>query len=691
MNPKLSKVIKKEQAQTMTALTVNGILNSDDFAYLEEFSKLQTLNIKNVKLTTEKEKKHRNYVSGIAQKQLTLPSLIALKEITIPSECSAINIKTPFDLESLTLPSICYLDVANGNLKVKNVHVFSVNGEIEQVKFKEKLEVKHFFTRNAFVKRSETDFYTSYLSGRHNIKIDTLYISSAAQLQNIAVSYFDPYYILIEPIQQLVLNRYPPKNGSLDEVDVILEGAFMKANLKEITIPSNIKAIPDYCFAGCQNLESVTFHDSIFYIGRSAFAGTKIKEVILPSRLNYICYDAFENCNIHICKLQSSTPPRILRSSSNGNLSSDLIKLWKQYWKESIIEIPQGSFEKYNREEAWRVLNLNEKGSKRTYNITIKEPGTILSHLPLASLTSIDSLTITGFLYDTDLNIIKKCKSLKYIDIRHTFISESPETIRAKQKQWEEFSAYTQLMGVAAEMAYKDRKISTAEFLVSKGLAELGKTATEFNKADDNCFIPSNTFIELKQLKTAKLPLRAVSIGHRAFSGCINLENVELPPYIEIFGEEAFADCRKLKISKFPASITEFYSKAFARCTSLKKVDLSNCTIKGTFDFSIFDKCQLEELRLPNGIETVKGRVINGYLKYENSNVINTVYFPATLKNMEVTFNFNCNLHFKSKNPPSTLLGNRSYKGESNTIYIPKGCTTAYYSAFGDSHSYKEE
>lgn len=58
---------------------------------------------------------------------------------------------------------------------------------------------------------------------------------------------------------------------------------------------------------------------------------------------------------------------------------------------------------------------------------------------------------------------------------------------------------------------------------------------------------------------------------------------------------------------------------------------------------------------------------------------------------MEVTFNFNCNLHFKSKNPPSTLLGNRSYKGESNTIYIPKGCTTAYYSAFGDSHSYKEE
>ena len=337
------------------------------------------------------------------------------------------------------------------------------------------------------------------------------------------------------------------------------------------------------------------------------------------------------------------------------------------------------------------MVSLSEQGAQRSYNITLEKPGTILSHLPLNNLAAVDSLTITGFLYDTDANVLKKCTSLKYIDLRHAFISESPETQQARQKEIETLNAYVQLMGLAGEMAYKNGDISAMQYLATKGLEELGKSASEFKEADDNCFVPNQCFINLKQLKVARLPLRAVSIGHKAFAGCSNLEYVELPPYMKVFEREAFADCGKLRIDKFPSSITGFYDRVFTRCTSLKKVDLSHCAMKGTFHFNAFEKCHLDELRLPEGIETVEGGVINGYLKYDNSNVINTVYFPATLKNMKTTFYFDCNLHFKSTTPPATIFSNTSYRGEGNTIYVPKDCTTAYYSAFGDSHSYKEE
>ena len=114
----------------------------------------------------------------------------------------------------------------------------------------------------------------------------------------ISVSSFDPNFIVIVPQRKVILNKYPEQGMTFNGVDSIMDGAFMDSKIKHITIPSTIKKIPDFCFAGCKNLVSVTLGDSIDYIGKYALAGTSITEITLPKNLKHIWYNSFKNTNL---------------------------------------------------------------------------------------------------------------------------------------------------------------------------------------------------------------------------------------------------------------------------------------------------------------------------------------------------------------------------------------------------------
>lgn len=117
---------------------------------------------------------------------------------------------------------------------------------------------------------------------------------------------------------------------------------------------------------------------------------------------------------------------------------------------------------------------------------------------------------------------------------------------------------------------------------------------------------------------------------------------------------------------------------------------MSASTFGKEFRLSAFNGAGLQTLKLPQGIETVMDFVGNGYSA--NSKIDNglTIYFPTTIKRIRTTFR-NCELHFPSETPPSTMASHTSYRGSNNTIYVPKNYTTAYYNAFGDENRYIEE
>ena len=50
-------------------------------------------------------------------------------------------------------------------------------------------------------------------------------------------------------------------------------------NLKEITIPGNVKSIEDDAFVGCESLKSISIPSSVTYIGYCAFSYSGLTDV----------------------------------------------------------------------------------------------------------------------------------------------------------------------------------------------------------------------------------------------------------------------------------------------------------------------------------------------------------------------------------------------------------------------------
>lgn len=676
---KLKKIIKSKNADTIVSLKLNGFINSDDLAYLHTLKSLQQLDLTNIVLTTKKEKIKNLIYEYPDHKSMCLPLFPNLKILSLPTECKELIIvykekNTPI-LSKLTMPSTCDITVvpqlAQNKLRIENLYIIDLkNNDLVN----DKLSFDLITVNNPFARNMDSRFYGNFLDYKNNnnrITIDTLSLSNTTLIRNQTLTNFDPQFISIKSSNQLVLNKCKKNLKTINNVTYIMPGAFAKSNVNKVTIPKTVSAIPDYCFYNCKNLQSVIFEGSIRSIGQYAFANTGIKNITFPSSLQAVWLNAFDKCNM---KLSAKIPPRIF--ASKGSTDKDKNEKLKNW----TVEVPQVLYDRYQNNDMWNKTTLKALGAKNKYEITMETPGTIMSKIPRSAWNSVDTLIIKGFLYDTDMAIIRKMASLKYVDISNTYLSESPETKAENKRHEEELNAVAKLIGISGEMAYNDGKISTPTYLMAKGISALTVPASEIKEADENCIVPSDCFSGLRYLETVKMPLRAISIGHNAFSGCVNLRNVEFPLYVKTIGSEAFSDCANLRIYFMPKSITEIGSGAFKNCRSLHEVDLSKCKFTGTFSFGTIYGSNLQELKLPYGIETVYGSTASKL----------TVYFPTTVKKLDITFH-DCKLHFSSKTPPITQIGQYSNKGSGNTIYVPKGSSTAYYNAFGNENNYVEE
>ena len=100
-----------------------------------------------------------------------------------------------------------------------------------------------------------------------------------------------------------------------------------------------------------------------------------------------------------------------------------------------------------------------------------------------------------------------------------------------------------------------------------------------------------DSFIDRVILKGATI------IGHRAFYGCDELVEVDLP-YVQKIGAEAFYLCSRLSKISFADSVSLIGKGAFAECKILKDVDLSSITAANSkIDDGAFYNCDLQNLK----------------------------------------------------------------------------------------------
>lgn len=104
---------------------------------------------------------------------------------------------------------------------------------------------------------------------------------------------------------------------------------FYNNELKKITIPKNVEVINEIAFSGFENLEEVIFDkdSNLLAISQRAFRDTpKLRNIILPDKLEFIGWSAFENSGIESLKI-----PKGVKQINNatfadcGNLTSIIL------------------------------------------------------------------------------------------------------------------------------------------------------------------------------------------------------------------------------------------------------------------------------------------------------------------------------------------------------------------------------
>ena len=188
--------------------------------------------------------------------------------------------------------------------------------------------------------------------------------------------------------------------------------------IKSIKIPGTIKEIPEWCFSGMKSLEKVILEEGLTKIGTRAFALTGITEIIIPSTVTSIEYEAFLSCE----KLTKVSLPKNIKelefSTFSGckalkgiilpeNLTSIESFLFDDCSSLESIEIPE------------TVTFIDSFAFSGCSNLSsIKIPTSVKSIGDYAfSETNITKITIPGTTTCLGDKVFNRCKSLEYVYI----------------------------------------------------------------------------------------------------------------------------------------------------------------------------------------------------------------------------------------------------------------------------------
>ena len=569
----------------------------------------------------------------------TIPRLISLRCNVMLSSKTASNSKS-FNEVEFDLSNIEKYDSAIKRWKEYNNHFFNKTAEILYVVNGDFATANRYMNSTIMCDKSKRHVV---LNGRWDNSIDEKWLSLVTEFgRGASIDYYPNSHLSFPKVTSI------PSN---------LIGYQIRKKIKTIDLPSVI-----------------VFDVSTLY-------DTGIKNITLPASLEALTISWSNYCveNIDTIRLLGSTPPQL-------TYPIDPSKKQKV-----VFVVPDGAKKKYKNAPSWKgviVQEVNGGGAtidpSKSYNIKVEKPGTILSYLPVDKLNEIEAVTVTGLLYETDLEVLSECKNLISVDLTNTYICFSPEVLKEKKANAEMWAGFAKAMGAVADMKYNDFDMSTSDYVYSKLFTKLLEEGSNVKESDIKCVIPKGAFRDCLNLESIKFPTRCSVIEDKVCYGCSELKEVVLPPYLQEINTGAFAYCKSLKEIKIPKTLkyigwrTSYSDPCAFGCSGIEVLDFSGCVFKETKWTCDLEGCRdLKELRFPKNITFVDDLSTNKGAHYYFSDTEVHFYHTMSLSN---TY-----LHFRQATPPNL------HNPTGTTFYIPKGATTAYYAQFGKNNKYIEE
>lgn len=464
-------------------------------------------------------------------------------------------------------------------------------------------------------------------------------------------------------------------------------------SLSEITLPDTLTTIGDSAFSCCYDLkqvhipasvdnwwggafymsglESVTFEEGLTYIGYGSFAVTKLKEVVLPSSIESIEFNAFNGCD-DLENIVLNQGLQKIDSGAFGHCS-----------KIEEIVIPAS------------VSEMNESAFTNCENLEY----VIFEGDAPASFTDPNSLSL-GSYYVCHYEDAKGFSSPYWNHYKTAVISKDHKTVTKPEITYSGDYEYVEHDGEIEIIKYfgSSKKVTVPSEIDGKPVTAIGYGAFALNAVLEKLHIPSSVklidgyaFAYCDLLSDVTLSNGLQTIGREAFCLCDGIKSIALPQTLTELGDDAFSNCRGLTEITIPAGIETWGSGAFA-FTSIASVTLREGL--ASIGEAAFYGTQLTELVLPSTIKTIKERafyhcplqsvVLNegletvGYNAFASNFSLTEIVIPSTVKHITEGAFENCrdleSVRFEGDAPSAYLEDPEEMLGKVNyTVYYHEG------------------
>lgn len=628
----LSKYVKKNDILNIASLSISGPINNDDLGLIFSMSNLEYLDLSDAVLSKEKYdiKKGRDFYDGSTLRLVELPKLKKL--ITSKKYYNIANINS--------LPQLKYFAVfdsdlnrrfkeENITLSLDTIALLSSHPRLDQSSKYNELHLANY------TEKYDLESYADRLSSPIKTKVLISEVDGMAFVdhRNLATN-------IINIPGFTILYHWSPNlsEQEVESVDVLAPYSYVGADITKLKIPSKVRKLPSYLVgtskkaplsvlaqfnnpqwnAAIAEMTKDADEDMKAYIMKQEFPlystindidlsniedidayaldGCGIENLTLPPTLKYFHQKAFENNYVFEARFTSGAAP-IVYDGDHNNTSSYLSETWTKFIA------PKGKIDKFRigpwggsiNNSYWSAC-LFEDGQETVYSFNIEKPGTLNQFITDDNALKIETLTLSGILYDTDFATINKCKNLRYLDLRNTFPCLSPETIK-KNKETQE--ALMGLLGLAFEGAAADTR---AKFETGQGSSfeaayydALNKKYQELIKADTgksvsadpNCKLPEKAFDGLRFLVAIAYPSQLQTLTNGSLSSKI-IQEVILPS--SLIKLNAHIGSPRLSSINIPSTVNEIGGYVFNGSSRLEELDLRNTQVE-TIAWSSLYKC----------------------------------------------------------------------------------------------------
>lgn len=373
-------------------------------------------------------------------------------------------------------------------------------------------------------------------------------------------------------------------------------GVFKDGNLytESITLPSSIREIGEFAFAGMRSLETINFPVGLTAIKRSAFIGChSLAEVVLSNSISEIGPNVFSGCKslkkviipnaVSGIKTNSATEKR----SECGVISEELFKNCVSL---ESFEIPEGTV---------AIGDAAFEGCENLKEIRIPDTVKSIGKNALPHAT-------TGY----------KSKSAKFcgIDVGSTnkAFGSLDGILCSNDKKT--------LISCPAQYDVTDYTIPEGVNEISPGAFEGCEKIKKITFAQSVEKIGARAFASMTSLEEIVLPKDFPILGEGIFEGCVNLKSITWPDNIQIIGEECFANTGIKKLT-IPETVEAIDMRAFARIKA-KKVRLPK-TVKvillsvfaGVPEIEVYDTIDFKAKPASEYVDAANGHV-NGMVGF---------------------------------------------------------------------------